>query len=75
MFQTVGIGMFDTTVVKRFLKRMSAYLVGQKILLNNGETGEVAYIPLQNPAYPVVKVSSGYLDFMQEDKIEMIKII
>lgn len=75
MFQTVGLGIFDTKVLSVFLNNLAAYLVGSKVLLSNGEIGEIVYIPLKNLACPTVKISSGYLDLSKEKEIRIVNMI
>lgn len=75
MFSTIGTSMFDPNVLQTFMNNLSAYLIGSNVLLNNGEIGEIAYIPLQNPAFPVIKVSSGYLDLSQEKNMRIVSMI
>lgn len=75
MFQTVGIGIFDTKVLKTFLKNIAAHLVGANVLLNNGEIGEVIFVPLHNLTSPIVKVSKRYLDISRENDIKILSMI
>lgn len=75
MFSTTGSSMFDPKVSRTFMNNLSAYLTGLKVLLNNGEVGEIVYIPLQNTFFPVIKVSAGYLDLSREDDIRIVSMI
>jgi putative nucleotidyltransferase with HDIG domain len=75
MFQAGGVAKYDIEALRVFLDNMSAYLVGSKVLLSNGETGEIVYIPAQNLTRPIVKVSSGYLDLSQENTVNITSMI
>ena len=75
MFETVGIGMFDIKVLRVFLNNLAAHLVGAKVILSNGEIGEIVYIPLQNLTCPIVKVAFGYVDLSQEKSILILSMI
>jgi putative nucleotidyltransferase with HDIG domain len=71
MFKTVGIGIFDIDVLNVFLKNISTYYTGMKVLLSNGETGEIAYVPPHDITNPIVVVNANYIDPAQQN----IKII
>jgi len=75
MFSTTGSIMFDPKIIRTFINNLSAYLTGVEVLLNNGEVGEIVYIPLQNPAFPVVKASSEYLDLSRDMNIRIVEMI
>lgn len=75
MFQTEGLVKFDIKVLRVFFRNMAAFLVGAKVVLSNGETGEIVFVPLQNLSSPIVRVSSGYLDLSQEKTIFIAKMI
>lgn len=67
MFKTVGIGIFDTDVLNVFLKNISTYYTGMKVLLSNGDTGEIAYVPPHDITNPIVVVNANYIDPAQQD--------
>ena len=75
MFLTVGMGMFDLELLRVFLNNLSSYLVGASVLLNNGQTGEIVYVPLQNLTCPIIKVPSGYLDLSRENGLKILSMI
>ena len=74
MFTTVGVGLFDTTIMFTFLKNIATYYVGMKVLLSNGETGEIVFIPPQDIAHPIIKTNEGYLDFSCEKVLNIVSI-
>lgn len=75
MFQTVGISMFDTNILNVFLNKLATYLIGSKVLLSNGDEGEIVFISMKNLSSPIIKISSGYLDFSKEIAVSIIKMI
>jgi HD-GYP domain-containing protein (c-di-GMP phosphodiesterase class II) len=75
MFRTTGIGIFDTKILNIFLNKLAGYLIGSKVLLNTGRTGEIVFIPLQNITYPIVKVESEFYDLAQEDEIKIVSML
>lgn len=75
MFQTVGLSMFDTKILNTFLNNLAAYLVGSNVLLSNGETGEIVFVPLQCITSPIVKSSSGYMDLSIENTVRVLNMI
>ncbi|WHH61351.1 HD-GYP domain-containing protein [Petroclostridium sp. X23] len=75
MFLTTGISYFDTTVLTAFLKNLAVNYTGTKVLLNNGETGEIVYIPPQDIACPIVEVKSRYIDLSREKDIRVMMVL
>lgn len=75
MFKTVGVSMFDADMVNIFVKNIAAYYTDVDVLLNDGRTGRVVYIPPQDVARPVVKIDSDYLDLSKEDGIKLLRVI
>lgn len=75
MFETIGTNMFDGSVLRVFINKLAAYLIGSSVSLSNGETGEIVYIPLQNKTCPIIRVSSGYLKLSKENTIRIVSMI
>ncbi|MEG1943738.1 MAG: HD domain-containing phosphohydrolase, partial [Angelakisella sp.] len=46
----------DIQLVNTFLDKMSLDLVGKKVLLSNGDMGNVIYVERENLAFPIVRV-------------------
>ncbi len=66
MFQTLGIGIFDTEVLYAFLNNIAVHYVGAKVRLNTGEMGEIVYLPPHSLTEPIVKTGEKYIDFSTE---------
>jgi putative nucleotidyltransferase with HDIG domain len=75
MFQTVGITMFDTKILNVFTSNLSSYLVGSKVLLSNGDIGEIVFIPIHKLTCPIIKIPTGYLDFSKESRVKISNMI
>lgn len=75
MFQTVGLSMLDTKIIKFFIERLAVYLIGNEVLLSSGELGKIVYIPLHNVTCPIVQVSSGYVDMSLDNEVKIIRMI
>lgn len=65
----------DPNIVSVFLKNMSKFYVGNKVLLSDGTIGMVVYIYPQNTTKPIVKVDDKFIDFLEEDELEILDII
>lgn len=75
MFLTVGLSYFDTTVLNAFIKNIAPYYIGAKVLLSNGEIGEIVYIPPQDIAHPIIRFGDKFCDFSSKRNIEILEII
>lgn len=71
MFQTVGMSMFDAELIRVFINKIAINLVGCRVRLNNGEIGDIAYVPLHNVTCPILKVKSEYLDISKAKEIKI----
>lgn len=72
MFITVGWGIFDTTALMTFINKLAPYYIGCKVVLDNGEIGEIAYIPPQNVTSPIVISGDRIIDFSKPNKTEIV---
>ncbi|WP_244272649.1 HD-GYP domain-containing protein [Natronincola peptidivorans] len=59
IMETQFIGKLDTNILYMFLNRIGDYFVGQMVRLNNGETGEIVFIPKRNIYRPILKLSGS----------------
>jgi putative nucleotidyltransferase with HDIG domain len=64
--EKVGYDTFDPKVMMVLLNNMPNYYVGSKVRMENGEIGEVVYVPNQCAYAPVVRVNDNYYDFTNE---------
>ena len=67
MFQTRGMGMFDIHVLKVFLKNISLNFTGFNVILENGERGEIVYVPPYEITKPVILNGTTFIDITQSN--------
>ena len=65
----------DPHMVQVFLKNISKFYVGNKVLLSNGSTGMIVYIHPQDETKPIVQVGDQFIDFIKEKELEVIDIL
>lgn len=75
MFLSVGVGLFDTTILFRFIKNIATYYVGMKVLLSNGEIGKIVYIPPQDLASPIVQTETGYIELWYGRELSIVAML
>lgn len=65
LFMTTGRSQFDPAFINCFLYNIASYLPGAKVVLTDGNEGEIVYIPPHNIINPIIKVSSEYLELSE----------
>lgn len=65
----------DPYITQVFLKNISKFYVGNKVLLSNGTTGIIVYIHPQDETKPIVQVGESFVDFQKEQSLEILDII
>jgi putative nucleotidyltransferase with HDIG domain len=75
MFLTIGITTFDMTVINAFLRNLAPFYVGANVMLSNGETGEIVYVPPQDIISPIIKVGSKYIDLSRECSLKILSLL
>ena len=70
-----GFTKLDPHMTAVFLKNISKCYVGNKVILNTGEIGEIVYIYPQDDTKPIVKVGDGFVDILKEKDVEVVDII
>jgi putative nucleotidyltransferase with HDIG domain len=75
MFSTIGRSTFDTTIVNVFLLNITSHLIGIKVRLDNGDEGEVVYIPPHEIGKPIIRVMSSYLDISNNSNPQILCIL
>jgi putative nucleotidyltransferase with HDIG domain len=75
MFQTMGITIYDSDILKTFINKLSIYLIGVNVCLSNGDTAELIFVPPQNVSYPIVKTTTGYIDLSQINDIKILHMV
>jgi len=71
MFSTVGIGRFDTRVVRAFQTNLAVNYIGEKVLMNSGDIGEIVYVPPYRASEPIVRINSDYIDLSRNSCLKI----
>jgi putative nucleotidyltransferase with HDIG domain len=66
-----SIECFDIHIMNTFLGNIAACYIGSKVLLSNGDIGEILYVPPHDITKPVVSIGSEYIDLSKENNIEI----
>ncbi|MFT5875551.1 MAG: HD-GYP domain-containing protein (c-di-GMP phosphodiesterase class II) [Clostridium sp.] len=75
IIQSQVINKFDVHIVNTFLSNIAACYVGTKVLLSNGQTGEIVYVPPQAITNPIVCINSEYIDLSEESNLSIISMV
>lgn len=70
--ERIGYNVVDPKVMMTMLNNMPNYYIGSRVRMQNGEIGEVVYVPIQCAYAPVIKVDKKFYDFSYE-KDDLIK--
>lgn len=65
----------DPYITQVFLKNISKFYVGNKVVLNTGEIGIIVYIHPQDKTKPIVQVANKFIDLLRNHDIEVADII
>jgi HD-GYP domain-containing protein (c-di-GMP phosphodiesterase class II) len=65
----------DQEITYVFLKNLSEYYVGKKLLLNTGEEGTVVFVDTDFPHQPIIKVKDRIINLHEHSNIKVIKFI
>ena len=68
MFQTVGMGTFDVHILNVFLKNIAVNFTGLKVIMENGEHGEIVYVPPYEITKPIILNGSSFIDLSGTDR-------
>lgn len=64
--EKIGYDIVDPKVMGVMFDNMPRYYIGSKVKLDNGEIGEVVYVPSSCAYAPVVKINEDFVDFAKE---------
>ncbi len=65
----------DPNITQVFLKNISKFYVGNKVLLSDGSTGTIVYLHPQNETKPIVQIDNRFIDFLKPQDVEILDII
>jgi putative nucleotidyltransferase with HDIG domain len=61
----------DTTITNTFIKNLSAFYTGSKVILKCGRIGEIAFVPPNNISSPVIQIEDLFYDLSKEKELEI----
>ena len=70
-----SFGVLNPIITRLFLDKIAEFYVGSKVLLSNGEEGEIIYVHPQNPTKTIVKIGDKYINFLEPQDISVVDII
>lgn len=70
-----GFTKLDPSMTQVFLKNISKFYVGNRVVLSTGKIGEIIYIHPQDDTKAIVKVGNEFIDFLKEKEIKIIDLI
>jgi len=65
----------DPQITQLFLKNISTFYVGNKVLLSDGSIGKIVYIHPQDETKPIVQIDNRFIDFFQPQEVEILDIV
>jgi len=75
MFLTSGLCSFDTLAMNTLLLNFSTHLVGAKVELDNGDVGEIVYIPPHEVINPIIRVGSTFLKVTRTQSPKIVSFV
>lgn len=76
MFQNEFFGKLDNKITLLFVKKFSEYFIGAKVLLNNGENGEIVSLNTFEITKPLIKIrGENFIDISKERNIEIVDVL
>ena len=58
-----------------FLKKISEFYVGNKVLLSTGEEGEIVYLNKFDLTKPLVRVNDKFLDLSMQTEVKIKEVL
>lgn len=73
ILETEYMGKLDTSILYLFLRRIASNYIGQRILLNNEQRGEIIFIPQHNIYRPIIKIqdSQEVIDLSEKQNMHL----
>lgn len=74
-FEKEGLERFDPNVIMTFLSNIVNTFIANRVLLSNGQAGEIIFINPEHLSKPVVKCGTEYLDLSAKREISIISVV
>lgn len=73
--QMMGIGHFDIKVMLTFLYNIANYYIGSKVVMSNGEIGEVVFIVPNDISKPIVRIKDEFIDLSTDNTLKIVEML
>ena len=74
-FEEEGYEKFDADVIITFLSNIVNTFIANRVMLNNGQTGDIIYIHPEHLSRPTVKCGEDYINLEIERKLSIVAVI
>lgn len=74
-FRKMGMHSFDIKILNIFFKSIIQYYVNSKVKTNNGEVGEIVFIPPNDITKPVIRLENSYVELSRNSNIKIVEIV
>jgi HD-GYP domain-containing protein (c-di-GMP phosphodiesterase class II) len=75
LFKNESIGVYDQKIIKVFLDNIASHYIGAKIMLSDGQVGEVVHINEMSISKPIVKINDEIIDISKYKDVEIVQMI
>ena len=74
-FEKEGLDKFDPNVIMTFLTNIVNTFIANRVMLNNGQTGDIIFINPVHLSKPVVKCGEKYVDLAANKQLSIVAVI
>ncbi len=75
IMQEEGLQKYDVRFIMTFLENVMNTFIGNRVLLSNGEKGEIVYIHKNNVTRPTLKCGGHYVDMNEDRNIQIVAML
>ncbi|MBP3819486.1 MAG: HD domain-containing protein [Butyrivibrio sp.] len=74
-FEEEGIDKYDPNTIMTFLSNIVNTFIANRVMLNNGKTGDIIFVNPNHLARPVVKCGDTYVDLTTNKQLSIVAVI
>ncbi|MBQ9304460.1 HD-GYP domain-containing protein [Butyrivibrio sp.] len=74
-FEEEGIDKYDPNTIMTFLSNIVNTFIANRVMLNNGKTGDIIFVNPNHLARPVVKCGDTYVDLATNKQLSIVAVI
>ena len=74
-FEEEGIDKYDPNTIMTFLSNIVNTFIANRVMLNNGKTGDIIFVNPNHLARPVVKCGDTYVDLATNRQLSIVAVI